>query len=126
MGDILIIKDDSCLDFVLEKMMGNLILAPNGTEQDEMDDYESLRHINYFTDNDKGFLCIAHTNDYVSVYFAWYDKSFTTRKQMVALGKELYEFYTIKHDLPMVYSGLKNFYSHHSEQIAEDVWVFKP
>ena len=119
-------KLDSCLDFVLEKMKGNLILLNNTTEEDEIEYYKIFPHVNYFLESDKGFLCVVELEVCTFVDFAWYDGSYTAHKQMVKLGKELYQHYTIEQDKPIYYSGLKNFYKHHSIEVNPNLWQFSP
>lgn len=120
------IRDDSCLGFVLEKMQDKMLLVGGFTELDEMDMYTTSEHVNYFIPSGNGFLCVSVSNEFVMIPFAWYDMSYKARKEMIILGKELYKYYTIDQGKPIYYTGLKNFYGNHSEQIAENVWEFKP
>ena len=120
------IRDDEFLPFILGKMMGKMLLIDGFTEHDEMDIYKNSDHTNYFTPSGNGFLCVSHYDDFVMIPFAWYDMSYKARKEMIILGKELYQHYTIEQEMPIFYTGLKNFYKNHSRELAKNVWVFEP
>jgi len=121
-----IIKDDTCLDFVLDKMRGKMILEEGITDQSEIELYRSTTHINYFTPSENGFLCVSEAEEYVFIPFAWHIGKHSTLKEMVTLGKELYRYYTLTKGKPIYYTGLKNLYGHNSVEIMENVWMFKP
>lgn len=122
-----LIKDDTCLGFVHEKMIGNLNLLEGWTEQDDIDDYkDNYPHVNYFIPSDRGFLCVAELQSFIFIPYAWYDGSFSARREMVKLGKDLYEHYTRNNKLPIYYTGLKNFYPNHSRELKPNLWVFAP
>lgn len=127
MGDILTnIKDDSCLDFVLDKMRGNMLLVDGATDEDEIESYKSSKHVNYFIPSDDGFLCLVELDQFVYIPFAWHIGKHETLKEMVKLGKQLYKHYSIDQGKPIYYTGLKNFYGHNSREVMENVWIFEP
>lgn len=121
-----LIRDDDYLPFVLDKMMGNMLLIDGVTEQDEIDMYKDSEHINYFIPSGNGFLCVSIYEDFVMIPFAWHIGKHSTLKEMVRLGKDLYKHYTIDQDKPIFYTGLKNLYGHNSRQFVENVWIFEP
>lgn len=120
------IKDDDCLQFVLEKMIGNMLLLKGFTEEDEITIYTKSPHVNYFIPSGDGFLCVSEMENYVTIPFAWHIGKLSTQKEMVKLGKELYKKYTIGQGKSILYTGLKNFYGHNSRKIADNVWIFEP
>ena len=121
-----IMKDDYCLDFVLEKMRGKLRQLEGTKEEDEIEMYRNSQHTNYFIPSGDGFLCVQDCGEYVIIPFAWHKGGHDTLKEMVRLGKELYINYSIHLNKPIYYTGLKNLYGHNSEEVAENVWLFKP
>lgn len=121
-----VIKSDECLDFVLEKMRGTMLLDDGFSEVDEIEMYKRRKHINFFTMSQQGFLCLSEDDDMVFIHFAWYDKTFTAQKEMVRLGKQIYKHYTVYKGKPIYYSGLKDFYHNHSTKIEEGLWLFEP
>lgn len=121
-----IIKSDSCLEFVLSKMRGNLRLKEGVTEEDEMELYRETNHLNYFIKSGDGFLCVAIYDEFVTIPFAWHIGKHSTLKEMAQLGKDLYKFYTLKQDKPIYYTGKRNLYKHNSREIKDGIWVFEP
>ena len=126
MGSILIIKDDNCLDFVAQKMKGQLLLDDGASEENDMEEYKTHSHLNIFIDEGEGFLCLSFHDSFVVVHYAWHKGTRSTHKQMVRLGKDLYKQYTISKGWPIYYTGIKNFYKNHSRQIEKNLWVFEP
>ena len=126
MNGTYLIKDDTCLDFVLEKMQGNMRLDPGATEESDVENYKTFPHVNYFIPEGNGFLCVAELQGFIFIPYAWYDGSFSARRQMVKLGKDLYKHYTTVNKLPIYYTGLKNFYPNHSQELKPNLWVFYP
>lgn len=120
------IRSDDFLPFILGKMMGKMRLESGFTEHDEMNIYKESNHVNYFIPSGEGFLCISVYKEFILIPFAWYDGSFSAQKEMVKLGKQLYKYYTVEHDMPIYYTGLENFYTNHSEKVMDNVWIFKP
>ena len=121
-----IIKGDEAIPFISEKMQGCMLLADGVTEQDEIDAYLEMNHINFFTPSGDGFLCVGIVDDIAIIPFAWHTGTFRSQKEMVKLGKELYQHYTVELGYPIYYTGLKNLYTNNSEEIEPNVWVFKP
>jgi len=113
---------------VQEVMKGSMLLEDGETEASVIDDYfNHPKHKNYIIDDAiNGFLCVTEYDDYAIVNFAWHMGSFATLKKMVRLGKAIYKIYTIDKGIPLYYSGKKNLYANHSEEIAENVWQFIP
>lgn len=109
---------------LVEKYMNNTMYLEDGqTEEQLIENYFNHKpHHNWVVDN--GFLCVEDYKDYVIVVFAWYNKSYSAHKDMVNLGKYLYELYTVKQDKPMYYTGLTNFYRNHSVKISDNLWQF--
>lgn len=126
MGSVLIIRDDTCLEFVAEKMQGTMLLDEGVTEADDIEEYKSYDHINAFIDEGQGFLCLSIHENFVYVHYAWHEGKRSTQKQMVKLGKELYRRYRVQMGLSMYYSGQRNFYKHHSREVSDGLWIFEP
>jgi len=120
------IREDDCLSFVQDKMMGNMRLEDGFTEEDEMLMYKNTNHVNYFIPSGNGFLCVSIYEEFVVIPFAWHIGKHGTLKEMVRLGKDLYKHYTIERCKPIYYTGLKNLYGHNSVEIAENLWMFEP
>lgn len=98
-----------------------LVLDEGVTEQEVIDDYFESDHVNFMVD--KGFLCIATYGTYAVVHFAWYDGRYTSRKNMVKLGKYVHNLYE-KRGLPLYYQAKKNYYANHSTEAYPNVYRF--
>jgi len=120
------IRDDAFLPFIMGKMMGKMLLQDGATEQTEIEAYKNVDHVNYFIPSGDGFLCVAIMDNFVFIPFAWHIGKHGTLKEMVRLGKELYQHYTVEQGKPIYYTGLKNFYGHNSREVMENVWIFEP
>lgn len=107
-------------------MMGKMRLEPGDTEQDEIRAYKETDHVNYFIPSGDGFLCVSHFEGFVMIPFAWHIGKHSTLKEMVQLGKDLYKHYTVNQGMPIYYTGLRNFYTHNSVEVMDNVWIFRP
>ena len=122
----MIVRDDSCLEFVAEKMQGTMLLDEGMTEADDIAEYKSYDHLNAFIDEGQGFLCVSIHENFVLVHYAWHEGKRSTLKQMVRLSKDMYKQYTINQGKPMYYTGKNNLYKHHSKELSVGLWVFEP
>ena len=79
-------------------------------------------HENWFADDDSCFMCVSHHDGFISIPYTYRDNSYKALKELVDFAKELYKCYTIDKQIPIIYTGLKNFYPNHSVELAKDVW----
>jgi len=115
------ISDREAYPFILEKMKDKCLLA--GSLEDDIKSFMSHdKHECYFADDYSCFICVSYLDNFVFIPYTWRDNSRTSLKKLVKFAKSLYTRYTINKDIPILYSGLKNFYPNHSVEIADSIW----
>lgn len=117
---------DEFIPIVKEKMEGKCRLPDEFTLDDDIAYYLSTDHKNFFTTNGKGFLCVMNLGNHLFIPYAWReDNNYQALREMVLFAKNLYKRYTIDYKMPIYYTGLRNFYKHHSVQIDSNIWQLK-
>jgi len=106
-------------------MQGRCSLPDGVTLQDDIEAYTNTFHDNFFTSDHTGFICVIYTHDYIFIPYAYRENTHKTLKEMVKFAKKLHKRYTIDNNLPIIYTGLVNFYEHHSRKIGNNLWVLE-
>ena len=119
------VADIACIEYITEKMDGNCYLPQGTTIHDDIDGYMMMEHENWFTKDFSSFICIQFTDSYIAIPYAYNNGGYANTKQLVTFAKRLYKRYTIKDKKPILYTGLKNHFPNHSDDLGYNLWQLK-
>lgn len=118
------INDEEARVMILDKLTNNI--NPMLPIEDDVTGYMAKPHYNYIVEGKRGLFCYTVEKKYITVYYVWSDMSVRAHKELIKFAKMLYKRYTIDNNLPILYTGLKNFYPNHSVELADKLWQFEP
>lgn len=99
-------------------------ILKNTTDGEEgFNSYLETTHVNTITD-DLIFL-FSIMDDYISFYYL---EPFNRKgsAELSKLGAGLFDIYTVKYNMPIIYTGKRNVLGNNSIEIEPEVWQFIP
>jgi len=98
-------------------------------EQKFNDDFSKMYdipHLIYGINDNAGVVGFEIHDNMIWVTFLWSDKSFSTNKQLMELMGDVFEIYTIRKSIPILYTGERNRYPNSSKEIISGIWQYIP